>query len=153
MIYSIIVGLSFKIGSKSREKFFIFLFSVLKQKSGNLRIWKTAFCERLLLTCYWFYEFFPRFSILSIVSLHKLFENKGFHWPVFSRIRTKSLILSLYRRIQVIDSPCSRIFYTVYVKFVQYNRFHCWFLVWIMTDQCCNPLKNMSFWEVNCVIQ
>ena len=37
----------------------------------------------------------------------------GFHRPVFSRIRTKSAILSLYGRIQVNENPYYRIFSAV----------------------------------------
>ena len=44
-------------------------------------------------------------------SLHKICENTGFHWPLFSRIRTE--ILSLYWKIRVSENPYSRIFYTV----------------------------------------
>ena len=38
---------------------------------------------------------------------HKICENTGFHWPVFSRIKTKSTILSLHGRISVCESPYS----------------------------------------------
>ena len=40
-------------------------------------------------------------------TLHKTCENTGFHWPLFSRIRKKSAILSLYRRIRVSENPWS----------------------------------------------
>ena len=47
------------------------------------------------------------------VPLHKMCENTGFHWAVFSRIRTKSTTLSLYGRIRVCENLHYRIFYTV----------------------------------------
>ena len=37
-------------------------------------------------------------------ALHKTCENTGFHWPIFSRIRTKSTIREIYRRIQVSET-------------------------------------------------
>ena len=46
-------------------------------------------------------------------TLHKIGENADFHWPVFSRIRIKSMILSLYGRIRVCENLYSRIFYAV----------------------------------------
>ena len=45
--------------------------------------------------------------------MHKICENTGFHWPVFSRIRKEYTILPLHRRIRVSENPYSRIFYTV----------------------------------------
>ena len=48
-------------------------------------------------------------------SLHKICENTYFHWPVFSRIRPKSQISSLYGRIRVSENPYSRIFYVVFL--------------------------------------
>ena len=44
---------------------------------------------------------------------HKTCKNTEFHWPKFSRIRTKSSILSLYQKIRVSENPYSRIFYAV----------------------------------------
>ena len=35
---------------------------------------------------------------------HKTCKNTEFHWPIFSRIRTKSSILSLYGRIQSVKT-------------------------------------------------
>ena len=46
-------------------------------------------------------------------TLHKIRENTGFHPPAFSRIRTKSMILSLYGKITVSENPYSPIFYAV----------------------------------------
>ena len=46
-------------------------------------------------------------------ALHKICENMDFHWPVFSRIRTESTILFLYRRIRVNENPYCCIFYVV----------------------------------------
>ena len=48
-----------------------------------------------------------------LATLHKILENPGFHSPVFSLIRTKSMILSLYGRIPVSENPYSPIFYAV----------------------------------------
>ena len=48
-------------------------------------------------------------------ALHKTCENTGFHWPIFSRIRKKSSILSLYGGTQVSENPHSRMFYAVKV--------------------------------------
>ena len=56
---------------------------------------------------------FPNWVKNTNYSLHKICENTGFHWPLFSRIRTKSTSLSLYRRIRVSENPHSRIFYVV----------------------------------------
>ena len=42
----------------------------------------------------------------------------GSHWPVFSRITTKSTILSLYGRIWVGENPYSRKFYVMYEIFI-----------------------------------
>ena len=47
------------------------------------------------------------------LTLRKLCKNTGFLWPVFSRIRTKYTILSLYERIRVSENPYSCIFYAV----------------------------------------
>ena len=53
--------------------------------------------------------------------------------PVFSRIRTKSTILSLYGRIRVTENSYSRIFYAVvlqwnadYFKKASWSKCHCW---------------------------
>ena len=45
---------------------------------------------------------------LKIPSLHKICENKGFYWPVFS-------CSLLYGRIRVNESPYFRIFYVVLI--------------------------------------
>ena len=50
---------------------------------------------------------------LNKLSLHKIYENTGFHWPGFSRIRKESTILSLNGRMRVSENPCSHIFYAV----------------------------------------
>ena len=50
---------------------------------------------------------------LKKYSVHQICENMDFHWPVFSRIKTESAILSIYGRIQVSENPYSRIFYPV----------------------------------------
>ena len=58
-------------------------------------------------------------------SLHKICENTGFQWHIFSRISTKSTILSLYGRIRVSENPYSRIFYAVFsygISCVQKSR-------------------------------
>ena len=43
-------------------------------------------------------------------SLYKICENTGFHWPLFSRIRIESTILSLYGGIRVSGDLYSGIF-------------------------------------------
>ena len=71
------------------------------------------------LTVVWSYQTMHKYKLytwiinkkLKKVSLHNIFENTGFHWPVFSRIRTESRILTLYGRIRVSENPYSRIFY------------------------------------------
>ena len=45
------------------------------------------------------------YVVSSSFTLHKICEDTGFHWPIFSRIRTKSKILSLYGRIRVSEKP------------------------------------------------
>ena len=60
--------------------------------------------------------------------LHKICENTGFHWPVFSSIRTELYILSLHRRIWVSENPYLRIFYadskykTLNMKFLSFIK-------------------------------
>ena len=53
-------------------------------------------------------------------SLHKICENTGFHWPIFSHISTRSQIPSLYGRIRVNENPYFCIFYAV-----MHNIFNC----------------------------
>ena len=51
--------------------------------------------------------------------LHKICQNTGFTWPVFSGIRTESVslfFLSLYREIQIRENPYSDMFYAVITK-------------------------------------
>ena len=64
-------------------------------------------CEVFVTIIFFQIAFFPQ------QSLHKICENTGFQWPVFSRIRTKSVILSLYGRIQVAENLYFCIFYAV----------------------------------------
>ena len=55
-------------------------------------------------------------GLLSIslgFTLHKIHENTGFHWPIFSCIRRKSSIFFLYGRIRVSENLYSGIFYAV----------------------------------------
>ena len=47
-------------------------------------------------------------ALSSILTLHKICENTGFYWSVFSRIKKISTILSLYGRIRVSENPYSR---------------------------------------------
>ena len=47
----------------------------------------------------------------AFVALYNICENTYFHWPVFYRIRTESMILFLYRRTRF--SKNSRVFYAV----------------------------------------
>ena len=46
-------------------------------------------------------------------SMYKICENMGYHWPVFSQIRTESKFLSIYRRTRVSENPYFGIFYPV----------------------------------------
>ena len=48
------------------------------------------------------------------VSLDKICQNTGFIWPVYSRIRTKSTILTLKESMRVRENPYSDIFYVVF---------------------------------------
>ena len=57
-------------------------------------------------------------------ALHKICENTGFQWPVFSRIRTKSAMFSLYGRIRATENPYSSIFYAV-LSSAYLNLFFC----------------------------
>ena len=45
--------------------------------------------------------------------LDKAYKDTVFHWPVFSRIRKKCAILSLYGSKRVSKNPSSKIFYAV----------------------------------------
>ena len=46
-------------------------------------------------------------------TLRKMYENMGFCWPIFSRKKIKSWILSSYWKILLSRNPYSRIFYSV----------------------------------------
>ena len=59
---------------------------------------------------------------VDCLSLHKICENTGFHWPVSPSIRTESRILSLYRKIRVTENPYSRILYSVFLT--EINNIH-----------------------------
>ena len=48
-------------------------------------------------------------------TLHKICENIGFYWLVFSRMKTESTILPLYGRIWFTSNPFSRIFYAAVI--------------------------------------
>ena len=66
-------------------------------------------------------------TLLSIINpfhipLHKIWENTGFRWTVFSPIRTESTILSFCRRKRVSQNPYFRILYAMF-PFV--NLFSC----------------------------
>ena len=74
-------------------------------------------------------EIWPRILALQLLlcsfPLHKICENTGFQWHIFSRIGTKSTILSLHGRIRVSENPYSRIFYAVFsygISCVQKSR-------------------------------
>ena len=68
-----------------------------------------------------------KFALLIVTLWIKLWETElclwrslfalvpGFHWPVFSRIRTESTIVSLYGRIRVGENLYFRRFYAVNV--------------------------------------
>ena len=71
----------------------------------------------------------PRILALQLLlcsfPLHKICENTGFQWHIFSCISTKSTILSLYGRIRVSENPYSRIFCAVFsygISCVQKSR-------------------------------
>ena len=121
----------FKAAKGSKNIWFLILNDCSKK-----RIWAKAFkngpikiCRRQPLKNLKWYSFlkavFHKFYLVSFwilwqieelllkYSLHKICENTGFHWPVLSRIRTKSTILSFCERIRVCENPYSRIFYTV----------------------------------------
>ena len=83
-------------------------------------------------------------STMQTLSLYKVCENTGFRWPVFSRIKTKSTILSLHRRIRVRENPHFRIFYAVFWLsvvgetdsfFVWGGWFLCWNPLWLQPGQ------------------
>ena len=57
--------------------------------------------------------FFQFSDFQSKHSLHKIRDNTGFHWPVFTRIRTESTILSSCGRIRVREKPYPWIFYAI----------------------------------------
>ena len=61
-------------------------------------------------------------------SLHKICENTGFHWSVFSGIRTESVILSLYGRMRTSKNLYIRIFYAVF-KVVLLSHRNLWLLI------------------------
>ena len=50
---------------------------------------------------------------LNKLSPHKIYENTGFHWPAFSRIRKESTILPLNGRMRVSQNSRSHIYYAV----------------------------------------
>ena len=86
-------------------------------KKNSSEVFKIVLLVRLsldkMITCYAFY------------TLHKICENTGFHWPVFSRIRTKPTILSSYGRIWATENAQSRIFYAVFSKTMKFIHL-CW---------------------------
>ena len=83
-------------------------------------------------------------STMQTLSLYKVCENTGFRWPVFFQIKTKSTILSLYRRIRVRKNPHFCIFYAVFWLpvvgetdsfFVWGGWFLCWNPLWLQPGQ------------------
>ena len=59
--------------------------------------WRTLLSDTWIILKMWLFIK----QIFQKITMHKLCENMVFHWPVSSRIRTESTILSLYRRIRV----------------------------------------------------
>ena len=59
-----------------------------------------------------------KIAVILKHSLHKLCKNTGLHWPVFSRTRTESMILSLYGKIRVSKNQYSRISYAMIMNWV-----------------------------------
>ena len=71
----------------------------------------------------------------SKIPLHKICENTGFHWPVFSHIRSESLILSLYERIRVSENMYFRIYYAVIPFWVFYWWSTCIICTYALSDK------------------
>ena len=87
----------------------------------------------------WWYTGRTRAVIYSS-TLRKICENMGFHWPVFSSVRAKSIILSLYGGIWV--SACSaNISHIHCVKNVQILIF-----IWSVFFRI-RTRKNPAFWD------
>ena len=60
--------------------------------------------------------YWPKASSLFFffIALHKICENTGFYWPVFSRAKKESTVMSLCRIMRVLENPYSCIFYAMY---------------------------------------
>ena len=90
--------------------------------------------------------------IIYPTTLHKISENTGFQWPVFSRIRTESsTILSLYGRIRVSENPYSCIFCTVQQKKFSFSIIFTSFIVLDFTSMGSIPQSVInSLFRVPC---
>ena len=85
---------------------------------------------------------------VSIVPLplHKVCENTGFRRTVFSRIRIKLQILSLYGRIRVSKNPYSRIFYAVCPTALNHISFNNQCFVTLFQGSLC--MMSSTEWKV-----
>ena len=73
-------------------------------------------------------------------TLHKTCENASFHWPVFSRIRTKSYILSLYGSIQSVKTR-------ILAYFMQCKgKIACLISLLIISFCCLNKINLPAIW-------
>ena len=60
-----------------------------------------------------YYTNWWQFIWINWWTLRKMYEKMGFCWPIFSRKKIKSWILSSYWKILLSRNPYSRIFYSV----------------------------------------
>ena len=83
-------------------------------KKDSKKMFSCKHCE-ILKNNYYFMEHFCWLLLLIQTLLCKIYCNSSFLWPLISRIRTESTILSLCENMQVRKNPCSGIFYTVVI--------------------------------------
>ena len=69
------------------------------------------------------------FWIRITFSLHKVWENTGFPWPIFSCKRTEYTILFLQGRLRVSENPYYRIFYAVFLSKFCPKTYNCLFKI------------------------
>ena len=76
------------------------------------------------------YEKYVTCSDLWIYSeyrvLRKIYQNTGFLWPVFFRIRLESIILFLHGKTRVRENPYSYLFYEVSYSKQQFFKVSTW---------------------------
>ena len=59
----------------------------------------------------------------SVLPLHGIWQNTCFLSPLFSCMRIESLIVFLYRKVQVRQNPYSSLFYTAYLScFIKHSK-------------------------------